>query len=76
MEVPMSERCIHIIDEVSLKCKKCSSPWDLAKHDPLPFNTVKNEHRKAKEERDKYDMNENLKEDAQVDEDYRNSRKS
>jgi len=59
MEVPMSQRCIHVIDEIALKCKKCGSPWDLAKNDSRPFSVVKGEHRKAKEER--YDMNEELK---------------
>ena len=73
MEVPMSERCIHYINAETLKCTKCNAPFDLAAKDPRPFNVVKDEHRKAKEER--YDMNENLKEDAQADEDYRNSRK-
>ena len=65
--IEMKNRCIHIIDEVSLKCKKCGSPWDLAKNNPLPFNVVKGEHRKAKEER--YDMN------KEENENNRNSRK-
>ena len=71
--VEMKDRCLHVIDEISLKCKKCGSPFDLAKKDPRPFQAVKNEHREAREQR--YDMNENLKEDAQVDEDYKNVRR-
>ena len=58
MEIEMKDRCIHVIDEVSLKCVKCSAPFDLAKKDPRPFNVVKEEHRKEKEQR--YDMNEDI----------------
>lgn len=55
--IEMKDRCIHVIDEVSLKCKKCNAPWDLAKNNPLPFSVVKESHRKAREER--YDMEKN-----------------
>ena len=55
MEIPMSERCIHIINEQSLKCTKCGSPFDLAKNDPRPFSVVKGEHKSQK-----YDMNEEI----------------
>jgi hypothetical protein len=54
MEVPMSERCIHVINEITMKCNKCSAPYGVAKSDPRPWNIIRGD--KPVKLTDRYEM--------------------
>jgi hypothetical protein len=45
----MKDRCIHIVDEISLLCKKCGGPWHIIKNDTRPYHKIQEEKYNGKQ---------------------------